>query len=262
MVWMPSPSSSSSTGSGPMWVWRCRTLTWGAAPWRDHSYLSRDSSPWMNNFTPRGAAKSFNVGTTSARRRVPLRHGVPETCFLRPVSSVTALPGGTQATYYLQSKGHWFWAFSQHEGTSNPQVTWIRGWTPLQWRLDYAGNIHIGVSHVNDYQFVQGLYLNIGDRKFPLLYMERPPRCSNRSEQLHLLACSCVPCPVEATLHPSVLVPHRMPAAGGPVADPSCKHMMWQEGENGPVTFQVQNMMFWGVDGSHSTGSWARCVGT
>ena len=188
--------------------------------------------------------------------------GVPETCFLRPVSSVTALPGGTQATYYLQSKGHWFWAFSQHEGTSNPQVTWIRGWTPLQWRLDYAGNIHIGVSHVNDYQFVQGLYLNIGDRKFPLLYMERPPRCGNRNEQLHLLACSCVPCPVEATLHPSVLVLHRMPAAGGPVADPSRKLMTWQEGENGPVTFQVQNMMFWGVDGSHSTGSWARCVGT
>ena len=46
------------------------------------------------------------------------------------------------------------------------------------------------------------------------------------------------------------------------MADPSRKLMTWQEGENGPVTFQVQNMMFWGVDGSHSTGSWPRCVGT
>ena len=186
--------------------------------------------------------------------------GVPETCFLRPVSSVTALPGGTQATYYLQSKGHWFWACSQHGGTSNPQVKWIRGWTPLQWRLDYAGNIHIGVSHVNDYQFVQGLYLDIADCQFPLfLCMARRPRCSNQTS-----SCTCWLAPASRVQWkpPSAFAPCRMPAAGGPVADPSCKHMMWQEGENGPVTFQVQNMMFWGVDGSHSTGSWARCVGT
>ena len=66
---------------------------------------------------------------------------------------------------------------------------------------------------------------------------------SSQNEQLHLLACSCVPRPVEATLHPSAFAPHRMPAAGGPVADPSRWCVL-------------------GVDGSHSTGSWPRCVGT
>ena len=67
---------------------------------------------------------------------------------------------------------------------------------------------------------------------------------SSQNEQLHLLACSDVPRPVEATLHPSAFAPRRMPAPG-PVADPCRKPMMWQEGENGAVTFQVQNMIFW-----------------
>ena len=177
------------------------------------------------------------------------------------MSSVTAPPGGTQATHYLQRKGLWFWASLLHEGMGNLQVKWNRGRTPPGQRCpDYAGDIHIGVGLVNDYQFVQGLYLDIADCQFPLfLCMARRPRCSNQTS-----SCTCWLAPASRVqwTPPSVCAPCRMPATGGPVADPSCKHMMWQEGENGPVTFQVQNMMFWGVDGSHSTGSRARCVGT
>ena len=243
----------------------------------------------LSNIVPRAMWKDFHTP-----RRVKLiihdemyldnyewsiHAGIPdsvETCFLRPVSSVAAMPGATQATYYLQSKGHWFWGFFPHEGTGNLQTKWIRGRTPpgkAQWRPDYAGDISLGVGHVNDFQFVQGLYLNIADSKFPLfLYMERPPRRGNQNEQLHLLACTDVPRPVEATLHPSAFAPRRMPAPG-PVSDPSRKQMMWQEGENGPVTFQVQNMIFWvahpgapiyrkqGTMSDWSAGGW-RCIGT
>ena len=106
------------------------------------------------------------------------------------MSSVTAPPGGTQATYYLQRKGLWFWASLLHEGMGNLQVKWIRGRTPpgkAQWRPDYAGDISLGVGHVNDFQFVQGLYLNIADRKFPLfLYMERPLDAATRTS-----SCIC-----------------------------------------------------------------------
>ena len=112
---------------------------------------------------------------------------------MRPASSNTAVPGATQATYFLQSKGHWFWGFFPREGTGNLQVKWIRGRTPpgmAQWRPDYAGDISIGIGHVNNFQFVQGLFLNIADRKFPLfLYMERAPQRGSQNEQLHLLAC-------------------------------------------------------------------------
>ena len=49
--------------------------------------------------------------------------------------------------------------------------------------------------------------------------------------------------------------------------------MMWQEGENGPVTFQVQNMIFWvahpgapifrsqGTMSNWKAGMW-NCIGT
>ena len=115
-------------------------------------------------------------------------------CFLRPVSSNTAVPGATQATYFLQSKGHWFWSFFPHEGTGNLQVKWIRGRTPpgkVQWRPDYAADISIGIGHLNDFQFMRGLCLNIADRKFPLfLYMERPPSTAHRTS-----SCICLLAP-------------------------------------------------------------------
>ena len=157
----------------------------------------------------------------------------------------------------MQSKGHWFWSFFPDEGTDILQVKWIRGRTPpgkVQWRPDYAGDISIGV-----FQFVQGLLLNIADRKFPLfLYMERPPRRGSQNEQLHLLACTDVPRPVEATLHPAAFAPRRSTSPGS-VQDPGRPNMMWQEGESGAVTFEVQNMIFWVA---HSSGPIYRKVGT
>ena len=131
----------------------------------------------------------------------------------------------------------------------------------------------MGVGHVNNFQFISGLYLKVADRKFPLfLYMERLPQRGQQNEQLHLLACASVPRPVEATLHPSAFAPRRSPQAGH-VQDPGRPHMMWQEGENGPVTFQVQNMIFWvahpgapifrsqGTMSKWKAGVW-NCIGT
>ena len=74
--------------------------------------------------------------------------------------------------------------------------------------------------------------------KFPLLlYMERDPRRGKAPEQLHLLACTCAPRPVQMTIHPGAFAPRRSHA--GPVQDPGRRHMMWQEAEGGQVTFQV-----------------------
>ena len=209
---------------------------------------------WSDFDTPRGVKLFIQNDVYLDNYEWSIQAGIPdgvESCFLRPVSSVTPVPGGTQATYYLQSKGHWFWAFYPHEGTGSLDVKWIRGRTPpgqKQWRPDYAAAISIGMGHVNDFQFVRGLYLNFADRKFPLfLYMERLPRRtgSTQNEQLHLLACDSVPRPVEATLHPSAFSPRRTNVAGS-VADPHRGTMMWQDGENGAVTFQVgANMLFW-----------------
>ena len=67
---------------------------------------------------------------------------------------------------------------------------------------------------------------------------------SSQNEQLHLLACDSVPQSVEATLDPSGFAPRRSCGAGH-VADPSRNQMMWQEGENGAVTFQVADHIFW-----------------
>jgi hypothetical protein len=143
-----------------------------------------------------------------------IHKGMPEqveSCFLRPMSSATAMPGTTQATYYLQGKGHWFWAFFPHEGTGNLQVKWIRGRTPpgkRQWRAEYAADISMGVGHVNNFHFMSGLYSKVADRKFPLfLYMERLPQRGQHNEQLPLLACASVLRAVEATLHPSAFAP-------------------------------------------------------
>ena len=55
--------------------------------------------------------------------------------------------------------------------------------------------------------------------------------------------------------------------------DPCRQHMMWQEGGNGPVTFQVRDMIFWvaapgppifrsrGTMSEWKTGTWT-CIGT
>jgi hypothetical protein len=151
---------------------------------------------WKDFHKPRGVQLFIHDDLYLENYEWCIHKGMPEqveSCFLRPMSSATAMLGATQAVYYLQSKGHWFWAFFPHEGTGNLQVKWIRGRTPpgkKQWRPDYAADISMGFGSINGFRFVQGLYLTFADQKFPLfLYMERPPLRGQQTEQLHLLAC-------------------------------------------------------------------------
>ena len=242
------------------WTGSCMTVSKTTAPHMARSQkemnlvVLADTVPramWNDFNAPRGVKLFIHDETYLNDYKWSTHLGIPEDierCFLRPESSVGAVPGTAQVTYYLQSKGHWFWAFFPHEGSGHLQVKWIRGRTPpgkLQWRPDYAADINMGVGRINDFSFVQGLYLEDAGRKFPLfLYMERPPRHGRKNEQLHLLACSEVPRPVEQTLHPGCFNPRRC-TTPGPVMDPGRRQMMWQEGENGAVTFQVQDHIFW-----------------
>jgi len=88
---------------------------------------------WKDFSAPRGVELFIHDDEHRKNYEWCMQAGIPEqveSCVLRPMSSPTAMPGATQAVYYLQSKGHWFWAFFPHEGTGNLQVKWIRGRTP------------------------------------------------------------------------------------------------------------------------------------
>ena len=205
---------------------------------------------WQDFHPPRGVEVYIFNETYQNQYQWPIKAGVPdevEQCFRRPVSCVNHIPGGSEVTYYMQSKGHWFWAFFPHEGTGNLEVKWIRGRIPAgkqQWRADYAADISMGVGHINDFRFVQGLYLEDAGTSFPIfLYMERNPHHGKQQEQLHLLACCRVPTAVQLTVHPASFSPRR--ATAGWVQDPGRRHMMWQEAENGPITFQASDSVFY-----------------
>ncbi len=177
------------------------------------------------------------------------RAGIPadvEQCFLRPASFVGSAPGTPQVTFYVQSKGHYFYAFYQHEGTGNLVAKWVRGMTPVgkrQWRVDYAADIEIGVGHVNGFRFVNGVYLEDGGRDFPIfLYMERDPKWGQHPEQLHLFACCEVPAAVQSCVQPSAFQPRK--GTAGFLQDPGRRRWMWQEKENGKCTFTVGGMLF------------------
>ena len=205
---------------------------------------------WQNFHPPRGVEVYIFNETYQNQYQWSIKAGVPdevEQCFRRPASCVNHIPGGSEVTYYMQSKGHWFWAFFPHEGTGNLEVKWIRGRIPTgkqQWRADYAADISMGVGHINDFRFVHGLYLEDAGTSFPIfLYMERNPHHGKQQEQLHLLACSRVPPAVQLTVHPASFSVRR--GIAGWVQDPGRRHMMWQEAENGPITFQAGELVFY-----------------
>ena len=232
--------------------------------------LLRDIVPrhvWSCYNPPRGVHMFIYNEEYRTKYEWVIWDGIPkdvESCFQRPASSDLAAPGSPQATFYMQIKGHWFWSFFRHEGTGALDVKWIRGQRPPdrnQWRPGYAAAISFGIGTINGYKFIKSLCLRDGDHLFPIfMYMERDPQRSGSTqpEQLHLLACDRVPQSVVSTLDPSGFSPRRCCEAGH-VTDPSRNQKMWQEGDNGPVTFQVQDHIFWV---KHAGGPIYRKTGT
>ena len=115
---------------------------------------------WRGFRPPRGVEVYIPNETYENQYQWSINVGVPdevEQCFRRPASCVNHIPGGSEVTYYMQSKSDWFRAFFPHEGTENPEVKWIHGRIPTgkqQWCADYAADISMGMGHINDFRFV------------------------------------------------------------------------------------------------------------
>ena len=65
------------------------------------------------------------------------------TSFKCPVPCVRT-PGELRVAWYMQSKGHWFWAFYRDESSGNLVVKWVRGRVPVddvRWLNCNNGNL-------------------------------------------------------------------------------------------------------------------------
>ena len=162
-----------------------------------------------------------------------------------PAFSVRA-PGECNVSWYMQSKGHWFWALYPAGQDGSLVAKWVRGRQPaggVMWRPDYVADIGCGPSSVNNFNFVTGITLDRSGNDFPIfLYMERQPHTGGNVEQLHMLACKTVPKAVRRILHPGAFQPRRRHP--GWVQDPGRNSHIWQESENGTCTWKVQEMVF------------------
>ena len=161
-----------------------------------------------------------------------------------PASSVRA-PGECNVSWYMQAKGHYFWALYPSEYDGSLVAKWVRGRQPaggVMWRADYAADISCGPASVNDFKFVTGITLDRSVNDFQIfLYMEREPR-NGGVEKLHMLACKTVPKAVRMLLHPGAFQPRKNQA--GWTQDPGRREMIWQERENGACTWAVEDMVF------------------
>ena len=131
-----------------------------------------------------------------------------------PASSVRA-PGECNVSWYMQAKGHYFWALYPSEYDGSLVAKWVRGRQPaggVMWRADYAADISCGPASgasVNGFNFVTGITLDRSGNDFPIvLYMEREPR-NGGVEKLHMLACKTVPKAVRRILHPGAFQPRK-----------------------------------------------------
>ncbi len=213
----------------------------------DNLSLLADCAPCLGtHFSPLRGVKVFVQENVYREQYSWVRRaGMPsdvEQSLLRPASfSYSSVPGAATVSYYMQSKGHYFYAFYRHEGTGHLVAKWVRGRTEpgkKQWQVGYAADIDVGVGHINGWRFINGVYLVDGDQEFPIfLYMERPPQKGQHPEQLHLLACCEVPAAVQHSVQPSSWQPRK--GQSGWVVDPGRGQWMHQQAQNGAIQFGI-----------------------